>query len=95
MIKALGPHLFTYLALMAVLGLTLGGAYLPLHSLNLPLALFFAATKTVLVGTFFMELRKGDNLLRVVAFVGLVWLGLLLMLALTDYFSRAPGNLLG
>ena len=32
---------------------------------------------------------------EVVALVGLVWFGLLLMLALADYFSRAAGNLLG
>jgi cytochrome c oxidase subunit 4 len=93
--KALLPHLLPFLGLLVLLTLTACGAYLPLGSGNLILALSIAFTKTFLVLLFFMELRKEDTLIRLAACVGLLWLTILLMLALADSFSRFPGRLLG
>ena len=91
---ALGSHFLPFLALLMFLALTVGGAYLPLGPMNLPLALTIGIAKTLVVALFFMELRKADTLLRLVACVGLVWLMIFLMLALTDYFTRFPGSLM-
>jgi len=91
---ALKPHLLPFLALLTFLTFTVGGAYLPLGPANLFLALTIGASKTLVIALFFMELKKADTLLRIAAFVGVVWLMIFLMLALTDYFTRFPGSLL-
>ena len=95
MIAALRPHLLPLLGLLALLALTATCAWLPLGAGNLPLALALGSAKTLLVAFFFMELKKETTLIRLAACVGLVWLMILLMLALTDYLSRFPGHLLG
>ena len=92
--NALRPHLVPFVSLLILLALTCAGAYLPLGPGNLLLALAIAVAKTLLVAVFFMELRSASMLIRLVAFVGLVWLGILLTLASTDYGSRYPGELL-
>ena len=90
---ALGPHLWPFLALLILLGLTVAGAYLPLGSANLPLALSIGSGKALVVAVFFMELRFCNTLLRLSACVGLVWLMIFLILAMTDYLTRFPGVL--
>ena len=91
--KALRPHLVPFLCLLLLLTLTAGAAWLPLGAVNLPLSLAIAALKTALVVFFFMELKKENTLIRLTAFLGIMWLLIFLMLALTDYFTRYPGSL--
>ncbi len=90
MIAALRPHLLPFLGLLALLALTAICAGLPLGAVNLPLSLALAIAKTLLVAILFMELRESTLLIRLAAFVGLIWLSILLMLALSDYLSRFP-----
>jgi cytochrome c oxidase subunit IV len=93
--KALRPYVIPFLALLVLVALTAAGSYIPLGTGNFVLAMAVAVTKTALVVLFFMDLREEDTLLRLVALVGVVWLGFLLMLELTDTLSRFPGHLLG
>jgi len=89
-IAALRPHLIPFLGLLGLLALTATCAGLPLGAVNLPLSLLLAVAKTLLVAIFFMELRHNTLLIRLAALVGLIWLSILLMLALSDYMTRFP-----
>ena len=78
----------TWVALLVLLGLTTGGAYLPLGRYNLPLSLAIAALKAALVLVVFMQLRRGPVLARGFIAAGFLWLGILLWLAMDDYATR-------
>ena len=91
MIAALRLHFIPFFALLGLLALTAFCAVLPLGAFNLPLSLAFSAAKTLLVALFFMELKSSSMLVRLAAFVGLMWLSFLLLLALSDYLTRFPG----
>ena len=90
MIKALRPHLLPFLALILLLVGTAACACLPLHVFGLPVELLFSVAQALVITIFFMELRNTSNLIRIAAFVGILWLTILLMLALADYFTRFP-----
>jgi cytochrome c oxidase subunit IV len=78
-------------ALLVLLGITVGGAYVPLGPFNTVLALAIAAAKAALVFIFFMHLTRSSALLRLAAVAGLFWLIFLFSLSLSDYFTR-PWN---
>jgi cytochrome c oxidase subunit 4 len=80
--------LLCWLALLALLGLTVFGAYQPFGALNTPLALAIAVTKALLVAAVFMELRRGSALTIAFAGAGFFWLGILLWLAFADFVTR-------
>jgi cytochrome c oxidase subunit IV len=80
--------LFTWLALLGLLGITVFGAYQPLGTFNTVLALAIAATKALMVATVFMELRRGSALTIAFAGAGFFWLGILFWLALSDFATR-------
>ena len=88
MIAALRPHLLVFLSLIGLLALTAFCAGLPLGPANFPLSIVIGIAKTLLVAIFFMELKSSGTLIRLSAFVGLIWLSILLMLALADYWTR-------
>ena len=77
-----------FLALLALLGLTIGFAYLRLGSFNTPLALTIATMKALIVAAIFMELRERASLTIAFAGAGFFWLGILLWLAFTDFATR-------
>jgi cytochrome c oxidase subunit 4 len=84
------PSLYwkTCAALMFLLGLTWSVAYVDLGLFNLVFALAVALLKALLVALFFMQIRRGSRLFRLVGVAGLVWLGILLTQTLSDYLSR-------
>ncbi len=75
-------------ALIVLLLLTIGAAYLDLGPLNFVLAMLISLTKTALIALFFMHIRWGGKMLHLAAGAGLLWLGILLALTLGDYISR-------
>lgn len=87
--------IFSLIALLVLLALTVGAAYLPLGGGNLLLAMTISIAKALVVLLFFMELIESQNLLRLAACVGVIWLAILLLLLLSDYATRVPGTLLG
>ncbi len=73
---------------MGLLALTWGLGYVNLGVFNLPLALFISVAKTLLIVLFFMHIKGSSRLLHLAAFTGLLWLFLMLLLTLADYYSR-------
>lgn len=82
-----------WFALLALLVLTVIGAHLPLGAFNIVLALGIAAAKAVLVGLFFMHLRRPDPLLRLAASAAALWILFLFSLCFADILTRpAPAQ---
>jgi cytochrome c oxidase subunit IV len=80
--------LVSWLALLALLGLTVLCAYQPLGAVNTGLALAIATGKSLIVAAVFMELRRSSALMIAFAAAGLFWLGIMFWLALSDYLTR-------
>jgi len=81
-------YLFTWLALMALLAGTFALAHVRIGGLNTALGLAIAAAKVVLVGLFFMHLKRASALVAIFACAALVWLAILFGLSGTDYATR-------
>src|SRR3954468_16105921 len=78
----------TCAALMALLAVTWGIAYVNLGSFNLVVALVISISKALLVALFFMHIKGSSRLLHLAATAGVIWLLILFSLTLSDYFSR-------
>jgi cytochrome c oxidase subunit IV len=81
-------YLFNGIALLGLLALTISAAYLNLGAFNTILAMLISAAKTALIVVFFMNLRYSRPLVWVCAAAGLFWLGIMFVLALSDYLTR-------
>lgn len=81
-------YLLVFAALLALLALTVGLAYIDLGFFNLIAALTIASVKALLVILYFMHVRYSSDLAKIFAAAGFLWLFLLLGLTLTDYISR-------
>ncbi len=88
--KVVDPKIYfrTCAALLALLALTWGVAYVDLGSFNLIVALSIAIAKAIVIALFFMHIKGSDRLLHLVAVAGLMWLAILIALTLSDYFTR-------
>jgi cytochrome c oxidase subunit 4 len=78
-----------WLALLVLLGLTFGGAHLPLGNLNVVIGLVIAGIKVTLVIMIFMGLATSPSLIRLAAAAGLFWLAILFVLTLTDVIASS------
>lgn len=94
-IISLRTNLIVYVALLVLLALTIGGAYLDLGRLNFALAMAIAATKATLIALFFMHARFTGRLMQMFAISGLVWLGIMIVLTLGDFLGRGWVHILG
>lgn len=79
---------WVWLALLVLLALTCGSAFVPLGAWNSVANLLIAAIKALLVALFFMHLREARPVYRVVAVAGLFAFALLVSLSLADYSTR-------
>jgi cytochrome c oxidase subunit IV len=77
-----------WLALLALLALTVTLAYMPLHAFNAVAALLIASIKALVVAAVFMELRHRSPRTLIFAAAGFFWLGILLWLGLMDFLTR-------
>jgi cytochrome c oxidase subunit 4 len=78
-----------FIALLALTALTTGVAFLDLGGVgNVAVALAIAVGKAALVALYFMHLRYSSRLTVLFAGAGLFWLGILVVLTLSDYLSR-------
>jgi cytochrome c oxidase subunit IV len=75
-------------ALLLLLLLSFGSAYIPLGTLNVIINLGISTAKVLLVMFFFMHLRSSNALLRIIAFAAYCWLLVLVSLTLSDVLSR-------
>lgn len=79
-------------ALVVLLGLTCGAAYLPLGPFNVALGLAIAAAKAGIVALLFMNLRRSTALIRLAAGAGFFWLLVLFALTLSDFLTRLSSD---
>jgi cytochrome c oxidase subunit 4 len=88
-------YLLVYIALLALLGLTVGAAYVELGIWTVAVTLTIAIAKALLIILYFMHARYSGRLVAVAAGAAFVWLGIMISLTLYDYLSRgwlsAPG----
>jgi cytochrome c oxidase subunit IV len=77
-----------FLALIALTALTTGVAFIDLGPLNTVAALAIAVAKMLLVALFFMHLKYGHGLTRIVVLAGFFWLAILIALTLSDELTR-------
>ena len=77
-----------WLALMLLLALTVGSAYIPLGIGNGLINYGVAVAKAALVVIFFMHLDRSRALVRLAATAGLFWLVFMFSLSLGDYLTR-------
>ena len=82
-------------ALMVLTAATVGAAYVDLGVLNTVVALTIAVLKAVLVVLFFMHVWDSTRLTKVVVVSGVLWLGILFTLTLSDYLTRGWLDTLG
>ncbi len=85
-------------ALMLLLVLTVGAAYVDLEALHIgglrlgglhfPAAMLIAGVKAALIILYFMHVRYSNRLTWVFSGAAFIWLGILLALSLSDYLSR-------
>jgi cytochrome c oxidase subunit IV len=87
-VAAARTYVLVWVALIVLLLLTLGSAYLPLGRLNTAINLAIAVAKALLVAYFFMHLRSAHYMLRIAATAGFFWLAILIGLSLTDFAVR-------
>ena len=78
----------SWLALLALLALTVALAYVPLGSFNIVVSLIIATAKGAIVAAVFMELRERPGLTVAFSIAGVSWLLILLWLAGVDYVTR-------
>ena len=90
--KTNGPTTRTYLingaALLGFLALTIAAAYVNLGPFNTVVAMAISLAKGALILLFFMHLRYAKPLMWVFASAGFFWLGIMFVLALSDYLTR-------
>ena len=78
----------TWLALLVLLALTCGSAFVPLGGFNLVANLGIALAKALLVVFVFMHVREGTPMVRVAAVAGVLWLCVLAGLSVVDFATR-------
>ena len=82
------PYVLTWLALVALAGLTLLLSSVELGALQWPVALGIASVKAALVALFFMHLRESQTANRLVLVVGVLFVVLLVAFSSADVATR-------
>ena len=81
-------YTIVFLSLLLLTGATTVVAKIDLGAFNVVMALLIAVVKMMLVALFFMHLRHSTILTKVVVGGGMLWLGILLVLSLSDFVTR-------
>ena len=87
-IDSIKTYTLIFVALLILTAATSSVAYIDLGSFNIVVALGIAVLKMLLVALFFMHVRYSSRLTRVVVVGGMLWLGILLLLSMSDFVSR-------
>ena len=87
-IGSLKVYFGVFMALMIGTAVTIYAAFQDLGMMNAPIALVIATGKAILVVLFFMHVKDSDRLTKLTVLSGIFWLGILLVLTMTDFLSR-------
>jgi len=82
-------YFLIFAALMVLTVVTYWVALYDFGQMNVVIALAVAVTKAVLVVLFFMHVRYSTRLTKIVVIAGFFWLAILVVLTLSDYFTRS------
>lgn len=77
-----------YVALLALLALTVGAVYVNLGSANMLITMAIAVTKALVVVFFFMHVRYSARLIWIYAVLGVIWIATLIGGTLADVVTR-------
>jgi caa(3)-type oxidase subunit IV len=78
----------TLVLLLVLLAIEFGASFLPLDRSARPLVLIPAVLMVGVVGTIFMEVGRGPEIIRLFAVAALLWLSILLGLGSLDPMTR-------
>ncbi|HEY2816990.1 MAG TPA: cytochrome C oxidase subunit IV family protein [Casimicrobiaceae bacterium] len=81
-------NVFAWIALLALLAMTCGSAYIPMGTFNVVVNFAVASVKALIVAFVFMQLRKDHAMVWIVAAAGLLWLAMLAGLSGADFATR-------
>ena len=81
-------YLIVWATLLALLGMSVGSAFIPLGKFNVVINLVIACAKALLVVIFFMHIGRSTPVTRFAAGIGLLWLVLLAGLSMIDFLVR-------
>ncbi len=81
-------YLRTTAALLALLVATIAVAYVDLGPLNTVIAMTISLAKGLLIVLFFMHVRDSSRLIWLAVATGFFWLGIMLVLSMSDYLTR-------
>ena len=87
-IDSAGTYLGILATLLVLTIVTTAVAYVDLGALSTIVALAIACTKMLLVALFFMHIRHSTKLTKLVVVGGLLWLAILLLMTMTDFWTR-------
>ena len=85
---SLKTYTVVFVSLLVLTTATTVVATIDLGPFNVVMALLIAVAKMLLVALFFMHLRHSTILTKVVVGGGMLWLGILLVLSLSDFVTR-------
>ena len=92
-VVSLKVYIGIFVTLMVLTGVTVWVAFHNLGPLNAVVALTIASFKATLVILYFMHARYSSKLTWLVIIAGFFWLGILLVLTMTDYVTRGLPSL--
>ena len=87
-IDSVRTYALVLITLLAFTVITTLVAFIDLGNFSVVVALAIAVTKMLLVALFFMHVRYSTRLTQLVIIGGLLWLAILLLLTLSDFFTR-------
>lgn len=87
-VDSIKTYTLVFLSLLILTAATTVAATIDLGPFNVVMALLIAVVKMILVALFFMHLRHSTILTKVVVGGGMLWLGILLVLSLSDFITR-------
>ena len=82
-----------FAALIILTIATVGLSFLRFGPWHLFVGMGIGALKAALVGLFFMHLNRSPARTWLIASVGLFWLGIMIVLTMSDYFTRPLATL--
>lgn len=87
-VLSLRSYFLVFAALIALTALTVGLSGIHLGLWHTPVGLAIAVAKALLVALFFMHVIRSSRLTWLTILAGLFWLGILIVLTLSDYLAR-------
>src|ERR1041385_15586 len=87
-IDSIKTYALVFAGLIVLTIVTTAVAFVDLGPFSVVVALAIATCKMLLVALFFMHLRHSTKWTRLVVIGGLLWLGILLLLTMSDFITR-------